>query len=60
MPYLNIVASAIDWVSIKLTGLTVGLAMITANHALSLLAGVATLSTIVYNSIRIYKELKHK
>lgn len=54
------ITHAIDWMSIKLTGIGVGLCAITGNSVLMWLGGVATASTIVYNGIRIYKELKRK
>ena len=54
------IAEVIDWTSVKLTGGSVFLGLITGNQILMGLAGLATISTIVYNAIRIYKELKRK
>jgi len=51
-------STAIDWLSIKLNGLCVALAVISGNQFLGILAGIATASTIIYNGIRIYKEVK--
>lgn len=48
----------LDWKSIGMNGYTVGLCAISGNQVLYVLGGVATLSTIIYNLIRIYKELK--
>ncbi len=47
----------VDWFSIKITGLSITLALITWNQFLGILA---LASTIVYNAIKIYKELKKK
>lgn len=52
------ISEAIDWLSIKITGGSILLAAITWNQALAILSGVALLSTIIYNGIRIYKEIK--
>lgn len=51
-------ATTIDWLSIKLTGLSVFIAAISGSAVLQWLSGVAVASTIIYNLIRIYKELK--
>lgn len=53
-------ATAIDWVSMKLTGISVVFALITGGSLMTVLALIATGSTIVYNIIRIYKEVKNK
>lgn len=50
----------IDWTSIKLCGVSVFLAAITWSQFLGIASGVAVFSTILYNGIRIYKELKKK
>jgi hypothetical protein len=54
----EILYSSIDWLSIKLNGACIALAFITGEGWLKALAAIATISTIVYNSIRIYKEFK--
>jgi hypothetical protein len=55
------VFNAIDWLSIKLNVpcLLVTL-FIDVAPALQWMAAIATCSTILYNGIRIYKELKSK
>lgn len=55
----HIVYNAIDWVSIKLNAPCVIL-FITGNQFLIGLAAIASISTVIYNGIRIYKELKGK
>jgi hypothetical protein len=54
-----ILYSAIDWLSVKLNGACIALAFITGEQWLKGLAAIATVSTIIYNGIRIYKELKN-
>ncbi len=56
----QLINSSVDWLSIKLTGASILLAAITWNGFIGILSGVALLSTIVYNGIRIYKEIKNK
>jgi hypothetical protein len=56
----QIINNSIDWVSVKFTFGSIFLAAITWNGFLAILSGVALLSTVVYNGIRIYKELKNK
>jgi hypothetical protein len=56
----EIIMHSVDWTSVKLCGVGVGLSVITWNVAIGILSGVALLSTIVYNGIRIYKEVKKK
>ena len=56
----EIFLNAIDWVSVKLNGAAIVLAVVTWSTILAWLAGIATISTIVYNGIRIYKELTKK
>jgi large-conductance mechanosensitive channel len=51
---------AVDWFSIKITGVSITLALITWNQFLGILSGVALISTIVYNVIKIIKEVKRK
>lgn len=50
----------IDWTSIKLCGVTVFLGVITWSKVMGVLSIIAVASTIIYNGIRIYKELKRK
>lgn len=54
------IKNAIDWLSIKLTGISLVLAAITWGGFIAFLSGIALCTTIVYNGIRIYKELKAK
>lgn len=54
------VLNAVDWVSLKLNGLVIPFLFINPNPFMLWLGAMATLSTIVYNGIRIYKELKAK
>lgn len=51
---------AIDWLSVKLSVGGSCLAVITGNQVLMGLSGIMIVSTIVYNTIRIIKELKRK
>ena len=51
--------SAIDWVSFKLNLLVLPVLFL-GNPVLVWMGYLATLSTILYNGIRIYKELKNK
>jgi hypothetical protein len=53
-------AEVIEWFSIKITGFSITLALITWNQFLGILSGVALISTIVYNVIKIIKEVKRK
>jgi hypothetical protein len=49
---------AIDWTSVKLAGVSL---LFIGGSKLTMCLGVAAMSsTIIYNSIRIYKELKNK
>jgi hypothetical protein len=50
---------SIDWLSIKLLGAGVTLLAI-GGTLLSILSGLAFVSTIAYNCIRIYKDTKKK
>lgn len=49
----------IDWTSVKLMGISSVLAVISWNPAL-ILSIIGFTTTIIYNVIRIYKELKKK
>ena len=51
--------SAVDWLSVKFTLLATPFLFI-GSASIQLLGVVAVCSTIVYNCIRIYKELKRK
>jgi hypothetical protein len=51
---------SIDWLSIKLTGVAIPFLFITGSDVLRLLGYAVMLSTLIYNGIRIYKELKNK
>ena len=53
----HIIQQAIDWTSVELNAPCL-LLFITGNHFLIGIAAVASISTIVYNGMRIYKELK--
>lgn len=53
--YLN----AIDWMSVKLNAVCL-LGFLTDDGLITALTGLATVTTIAYNGIRIYKEIKNK
>ena len=58
-------STVIDWISFKLLGAGIGLYLLKIHiPKLSEIAGylsvIALLSTIVYNGVKIYKELKKK
>ena len=53
-------SSAVDWVSIKLLGTGIALLMISGGAFIMWLSGLAFFSTLLYNGIKIYKELKNK
>ncbi len=53
-------SSSIDWLSMKLTGLSVAICAITGGKVMFVLGMISVGSTIIYNCIRIYKELKNK
>ena len=55
----QIFSHAIDWTSIKLNAVCL-LGFISGSHLAVVLAVAASISTIVYNGIRIYKESKNK
>lgn len=50
----------IDWLSIKLTGISVTLAFISGNQLVLWFSTVSIATTIIYNLIRIIKEIKNK
>lgn len=56
----TVMNNAIDWLSIKLNVGAIALAAISGQTWLYFLTGLATVSTIAYNGVRIYKELKNK
>jgi hypothetical protein len=61
MPYyLNIIHASIDWVSVKLNIPVLALLFVPPTPVLFWLGVAATASTLIYNGIRIYKELKSK
>lgn len=51
-------SSTIDWLSIKLNAVCL-LGFFTGNSTIATLTAIATVTTILYNSIRIYKEFKN-
>jgi hypothetical protein len=53
--YLN----AIDWMSVKLNAVCL-LGFLTNDGLITALTGIATITTIAYNGIKIYKEIKTK
>lgn len=53
----TILNSAIDWVSIKLNAVCL-IGLFTGSQLIYNLTAIATITTIIYNSIKIYKELK--
>lgn len=55
----NIIIDSIDWFSVKLNLVCI-LGFVTGSTIVAFMAGIATASTIIYNAIRIYKELKNK
>jgi hypothetical protein len=58
---MQLIFSAIDGMSIKLTGACLPLLFINKDHPVIVALGVAVfVSTLAYNLIRIYKELKNK
>jgi hypothetical protein len=56
---MKIITDAVDWVSIKLNAVCL-IGLISGSNLIIGLTAIATLSTILYNSIRIYKLLKKK
>lgn len=57
---MKIIIDAIDKTSLKLCGISATPLFINATNTLKVLSALAIISTVVYNSIRIYKELKNK
>lgn len=53
------IQEAIDWTSIKLNAVCL-LGFISGSTLIVFLTGVATASTIIYNAIKIYQEIKKK
>jgi hypothetical protein len=56
----TVIANAIDWLSVKLCGVSTTFLFITGDKALKWLGIAVMVSTVFYNGIRIYKELKSK
>lgn len=52
------ITHAIDWASVKLTGVTVTLCAITGNQLVLWFGILASATTIIYNGIRIYGEFR--
>jgi hypothetical protein len=55
----NVLQSAIDWTSIKLN-VVCSIGFLLDNAVLQVLAALATLSTLIYNSLKIYSFFKNK
>lgn len=55
----DLVIHAIDWVSVKLTAFPL-LGIFSGIGWLQVLSAIGIASTIIYNGIRIYKEIKNK
>jgi hypothetical protein len=51
--------NAIDWMSIKLNAVCF-LGFFTGSNLIATLSIIATVTTIIYNAIRIFKEIKNK
>jgi hypothetical protein len=63
MPYrflLNVLNASIDWMSVKLNLLVLPVLFVPPHPVIFWLGVAATASTLLYNGIRIYKELKTK
>lgn len=56
----HIILSAIDWTSVKLTGASFPFLLLVNPNIGAWLGIVMLCTTIIYNGIRIYKELKNK
>lgn len=52
------IINAIDWLSVKLAGISLPFLLISWNALLAWLGAAVMISTLIYNGIRIYKELK--
>lgn len=55
-----IIINAIDWMSVKLTGASLPCLLLINPNIGAWLAIIMFSSTIIYNGIRIYKELKNR
>jgi len=55
----NIIVHSIDWLSIKLNVVCM-LGFMLGDSSLSNLIALGTVSTIVYNTVKIYQALKNK
>ena len=55
----DVLQSAIDWTSIKLN-VVCSIGFLLDNSILQALAALATLSTLIYNSLKIYSFFKNK
>lgn len=55
---MNLIYNAIDWLSVKFTVGSIALAVITWNGFIAGLSVLTLLSTLIYNLIKIYKEVK--
>jgi len=53
----TILNNSVDWVSIKLNAICL-IGLIATSNLLSIFTLIATVTTILYNAIRIYKEIK--
>jgi hypothetical protein len=56
----QIIYNAVDWMSIKLCGISTPFLFISGAKVTTYLGVVVMLSTLLYNGIRIYKEIKNK
>lgn len=54
----TLLINSIDWFSIKLNAISL-IGLLSGEELLVGFAGVATFTTIVYNAIRIYKEIRN-
>lgn len=57
MTMKTILNNSVDWVSIKLNAICF-IGLIATSNLLSIFTLIATVTTILYNAIRIYKEIK--
>jgi len=58
MTMKNLLHNSIDWMSIKLNAICL-IGLIATSNLLTIFTLVATITTILYNAIRIYKEIKN-
>ena len=56
----QMIGHSVDWISVKLNLLSITMLAITGSELATIFAIAATATTIVYNGIRIYKEVKKK